>query len=422
MREPSAGAGGDPVRSLRRAAAAVTSDRSRQRLRALRARAAGHDLVQLVSHGEPGRVCGRVRDWAAAGSGPEPRSLLPATEITRELPRTLADEVPDDYVSHRSVTMHERYLVPIADACIVSRTGLVVLPDGSFSAESVYGRSVLERQPEYSSTARRPRVVRGGDYFSLLDLWYHESGSNHYHWLHDTLLRLHGVREHLPRDTRFLVPPNLGPVQQETLRALGIDEAHQTVYPGHEVWQLETLHFAPPVAHCGWDRPEPDGWLRGELWRHCGITPTAPSRRILVSRRHAPSRRVTNEDALADALSAYGFETCVAESLSLCEQVALFAEAEVIVGAHGAGLTNMLLSPSGTTIVETVEASMMEKAFVYWWMAGALGHEYWYVPGGSVPRPGAANDLEIPLELFVTTVAAALGEGPGRPRAAGATA
>lgn len=78
----------------------------------------------------------------------------------------------------------------------------------------------------------------------------------------------------------------------------------------------------------------------------------APAR-IYVSRRHAATRRLRNEDALAGALAAeLGFEVVDNETLSLREQVRRYRHAEVIAGPHGAGLANLVFARAPRALVE----------------------------------------------------------------------
>jgi hypothetical protein len=76
------------------------------------------------------------------------------------------------------------------------------------------------------------------------------------------------------------------------------------------------------------------------------------TRRLFVSRRDAAKRRVVDEDALVAALSGLGFEVVVPGALSFSEQVAVFSEAEIVVGPHGAGLANALFMPEGSALLE----------------------------------------------------------------------
>lgn len=75
-------------------------------------------------------------------------------------------------------------------------------------------------------------------------------------------------------------------------------------------------------------------------------------RRLFVMRENVTRRRLLNQDELAERLAALGF-TCVDPgTLSFKEQVALFQGASVVVGVHGAGLTNVLFGPQEGALIE----------------------------------------------------------------------
>lgn len=69
-----------------------------------------------------------------------------------------------------------------------------------------------------------------------------------------------------------------------------------------------------------------------------------PNKRFYLSRRNARVRRILNEDEVVSFLKFHGFQIIQPETLSLTDQIKLFAEAEVIVAPHGAGLTNIIFS------------------------------------------------------------------------------
>jgi capsular polysaccharide biosynthesis protein len=124
-------------------------------------------------------------------------------------------------------------------------------------------------------------------------------------------------------------------------------------------------------------------------------------RKLFISRRKAKIRRIVDEEALAAALAAEGFVTIQLEKLSLAQQMAYFAQAEVIVAPHGAGLTNLLWSRPELTLVEIFpEGGVHGSAFLR--IASHIGLRYFAVVGAAGPnrdRKGNPNNADIVLDL-----------------------
>jgi capsular polysaccharide biosynthesis protein len=79
-------------------------------------------------------------------------------------------------------------------------------------------------------------------------------------------------------------------------------------------------------------------------------------RRVFIVRNHifnpaAPKRTCVNEQSLIDmAVTRYGFTPVAIESLSWPQQIALFREAEIVLGLSGSGLHNALFSQPGSRL------------------------------------------------------------------------
>lgn len=64
------------------------------------------------------------------------------------------------------------------------------------------------------------------------------------------------------------------------------------------------------------------------------------------------SRKAKNSDEFSAWRRRYGFEDYQLEKMSLSDQIKVFSEAEIILGAHGAGLTNIIHCHPGTQVIE----------------------------------------------------------------------
>ncbi len=77
-------------------------------------------------------------------------------------------------------------------------------------------------------------------------------------------------------------------------------------------------------------------------------------KRFFVGRGEGESRSrpLAGQDLLFEHLALFGFEYVVFETLEPLEQIALMAQAEMMVSYHGAGFTNMLFAAPETYVIE----------------------------------------------------------------------
>jgi len=121
------------------------------------------------------------------------------------------------------------------------------------------------------------------------------------------------------------------------------------------------------------------------------VDPDPVHRKLYVTRRNAKVRRLTNEDEVADYLSTQGFEVVALETLPQPEQIKRFAEAQVVVAQHGAGLTNLLYARD-TSVLEIM--SDRDKLIFYRLISESLGfpHAQLHMGGGN-----KNDDVRLPL-------------------------
>ena len=82
-----------------------------------------------------------------------------------------------------------------------------------------------------------------------------------------------------------------------------------------------------------------------------------------MSRRDGGGRNLRNEDEIAALVESRGFEILTLSSLPVIEQVRTFAEASIVVGAHGAGLTNIMFCRPQTMLLE-----LLPDLYIQWMM------------------------------------------------------
>ena len=177
--------------------------------------------------------------------------------------------------------------------------------------------------------------------YVMTPYWWH----NYYHFIVDGLGRLVELMNEgvVTEDMKIIVPFALEPFHQRFFNLLGIDP-HRIVVAQDRPIKVKRLIFS------SWRRcwHMPSGvmlrQLREAVTRRAGIADVAPSRRIYLSRRSATARRLLNEEAVEALLSERGFEIIRPETLSVEEQIELMHESSLIVGPHGAAMTNLVFA------------------------------------------------------------------------------
>lgn len=95
--------------------------------------------------------------------------------------------------------------------------------------------------------------------------------------------------------------------------------------------------------------------------------------RLYISRPPGVRRGISNEAAFEPLLKAHGFTSVVMEGLSVAEQAALLARADVVMAAHGGALTNMVFCRPGTHVIELMSRHVYPY---YYGLAASCGHIY----------------------------------------------
>ncbi|MEB3292994.1 MAG: glycosyltransferase family 61 protein [Synechococcales bacterium] len=212
----------------------------------------------------------------------------------------------------------------------------------------------LERLPFRRKRGQIPDAV-------LLTMpWHH----NFFHWMVEIMPRLQ-LYDGIPdlQSLPLIVPQSAPKFVRESLSLAGYDD--RTLFLEDGVYRFTQLHLLTRLSVTGDVSPLAIDWL------HHVFSPVAnrvtfknpPSKRLYISRRDANIRRVTNEAAVEEVLAPLGFETIVPSEYSLAEQIALFKQAEIVVGSHGAAFANLAFMRPGGVVIECFAPGHFNHAY-----------------------------------------------------------
>jgi capsular polysaccharide biosynthesis protein len=122
--------------------------------------------------------------------------------------------------------------------------------------------------------------------------------------------------------------------------------------------------------------------------------------RLFISRSKAGYRRASNEYDAFLAVERFGFKLIYLEDLQFEEQVSLFYGAQVVVGLHGAGFSNIIFCRDKISVVEIMPNQTYQLKY-FRNLCSGLDFNYLQTDaqGGFY-----ASDLLIDIDAFVKAV------------------
>ena len=208
--------------------------------------------------------------------------------------------------------------------------------------------------------------------------------SNYYHVLYEILPRLQEVlyEQSIPKDVPLLIDNCIRCVPQleDAFNLINSSERNivwleeNVYYCVKDLYYISSVNRIPPqVLKGSLVRYEDFGFdvhslsvLRDrfleEASKNHAIKKQTPMKRIFIS-REGHQNRSCNEDELFDVAKQYGFQKLSPEKYSFLEQISLFHQAEIIVGATGAAFSNLLFTEKGSKAICFVNAISESSIF-----------------------------------------------------------
>ena len=277
------------------------------------------------------------------------------------------DAVEDNHIvdygtdSNTQKRSEEFYVANTGEGYVLSTTGVGMTPEGEFIAETisppesrnhklsvVLSRHAFFDGPLFASSLVRKKIEQIGRAVPTIETACSliPRYTNYYHWTVETLPKIRAVREY-EKQTRehvtFLIPQNPPGWIKESLALVGVDD-EETRHAESDLYRVSNL-VVPTFPKPTW---EDCRWVRETVLQQAKRkdidVPWGSN--VYISRKDARERRVLNEDAVVNTLEDYGFESYRLADQGVAGQALLFYEADAVVGAHGAGLSNLVYSNS----------------------------------------------------------------------------
>lgn len=349
-----------------------------------------------------------VRSWAERRGAPL-EIVVAAAPLAIDRPRYSPDRVGP---LPARVMRPDRYVAVVADATVIGRESAVIAPDGVILSDVAVHEDADRFDLVRGAVRYMDRRVALVDTTAAAPLQLDRAvvltgaGSpNYYHWLLEHLTRLQTL-EFAADDRRSW--PVL--VDAQAMAIPQLRAALQAVAgPRREVVALDPraraqVREAAVVSPGAWlpidlrdglmleprdciIDPAAIAWLRERLLPPDLREDRQGSRRIYLGR--STTGRLQNASALGPVLAAHGVETVLPERMSLGEQLALFADASLVVAESGAALTNIAFAPSSARVI-VIGADRWDLT-LFSQIAGHRGQRHLYVAG--TPIPGSAPKL-----------------------------
>lgn len=281
----------------------------------------------------------------------ESEELIPY-ESQAYLKETLQSSQPS--ISHL-VRFPQPFVAELKNAQIVGPTAAIFDEDKQIVEEPL---PQIENLPIRALVAQKMFIANTPKVDTVCSL-VHAASHVYGHWIADCLMRLQGVeyyQQMTGRKPLLIVNSNLRPWQIDSLKLLGYGADDYIQWK----WNLRGFNVERAVVPSfrrqgNWIDPSACRWLKQRMLSNLPPTEKSEiplSRRIYISRKKEVGRSVVNEDEVMEALRPLGFITYNLETINFLDEVRLFSQAEIIIGTHGSGLTNMIFSQNRPIIID----------------------------------------------------------------------
>lgn len=357
----------------------------------------------------PSKVIHSCRDWIdnrrKRGGiyfnqrGPWYKVILPGGSMHHNEPHTVGKPNKKAFDYNRNYIFDPVLLFYLPNSYVYGNRGIVLTSRHQVFEEFShhFGISSLEKflwkNPFHTFTKNFKKVAGAGA------LLVSPQSHNYYHWLNDVLPRIRLYEPVLNSIDHFCISSAVPSKFLDILPDFGIDPQKILLVGDKDKLHFDHLYVASLPGSEG-RSPE---WAAAFI-RKILIKKPAPiaSKKLYFKRGNDSDRKILNENSIVSLLESNGFDIVDPGSLSICGQVDLMQQAKIVVGAHGAALSNLLFAQEHTSVIEIFSPDYF-RTDCYYTLSSSLKLNYWYIAGN---KPKGANwgDIEVEEDLLIKTI------------------
>jgi capsular polysaccharide biosynthesis protein len=256
--------------------------------------------------------------------------------------------------------------------------------DGEFVAGSVH-KNLVEQVQEYPQHFARQRKIGRMPRLTGTTALVHTPGfRNYFHWMTESLPRFVALRRYLelglgPLDRILITQPEPKDFVLDSIRTFFPELLPKVELAPTARADLERVLFFLDWRGVGTVHTRIKDTTASFFERiasEVAALPGGAGRALLISRADVDNRRMVNEPALLEAFAPLKLEPVTFTGLPVAAQMRLMAEARLVVGVHGAGLTNAMFCRPGTALLEITSTQYIRRSRSYADIAAFRGFPY----------------------------------------------
>jgi hypothetical protein len=200
---------------------------------------------------------------------------------------------------------------------------------------------------------------------------------NYFHFFNDIIAKLYFIRDAGFDLKEFTIVISRKLEEKEYFRVIKEKswlKGLRYFVQGDEWIEFDKAVFCKPLTHTVRYFQETSRFL---LAKTLGVG----NRRVFITRDSKTLRFIENMEDLQPVLENYGFEIIDSAKLPFLEQVSLFSECRMLIGVHGAGLTNMIFRDGQQLSVLEIAHPFEYIPFHYIMLSNQYHYQYHVILG-----------------------------------------